>query len=1075
MPERLGAFRIDGRLGAGGMGEVYRGWDERLDRPVAIKHVKADASDPERARQLFRREARAVARIQDAAIVQVYELLEEEDEDWLVMELVEGRSLRQLLADGPFQPRRAVAVARDVAAGLAVAHEAGIVHRDLKVDNVMVTDAGRSKILDFGIYKRMVGEDGSPLTTTISERGSLVGTVTAMSPEQAAGGTVDHRSDLFSFGTLLYELLAGRPPFLGENSHETLSRICLYKETPVRELNPELPESLSQLLTALLEKEPARRPQSAAEVREALDAISAELAGEESATLTPWTWAGTVSPVASDQPTADPWTAGASPRTPSGPTVRTLLLNDLVDSTKLVEKLGDERAASILEHHDRMARDILKANHGRENDKSDGFLMLFERPLDAVRFALGYHAALEEISGQEGVTVSSRVGIHIGEVVLRVNSPDDVARGAKPLEVEGLAKAMAARFMTLAGARQTLISRGVFDLGRRAAVGATDLPEALRWVEHGRYRMKGVEEPVEVFEAGVEGTSQLAAPADTKKVQAVVDDSRLLAGWQAKLVAAVLVLGLLGLAWFFLGKGPEPLAVAVRAPEIGTMDEAADGEIVASALRAALTRMLLNLENVSVTAPDQVDAIEGTSLDVARALAVDEVLTSKLDCTGTLCQVTVDRIRGAGGDVAWGGRFSAPIEGDLLELDNASAQALRRGFPKRPVRAGAPDLSVRAEDYTSYLRVLRQYRDEGRVEETLSALAAIQETSPRFLDAYLLEVDARANRLSVSHDPEDLEAGLAAVEKARGLDPQGQLPLLRLLDVALVGERLEIFEQALIQLEGLAPHDPRVMTQRAFLLERRGEHQEGLRMMRKAARRWGSFIALRTLAAMEYRQGLIDQARRHLLEALELNPGNFDLQTRLAQLELLNGDPRQAAEIYERLTEDSSAFGHLNNLGLAYLLLERYADAATAFRRLNEALPDSPILLLNLADTELLLGNAEESRALYTRILELQADDPIAESWQGLTIRAQSLAHLGQLDEAVAAARKAIRLAPDNPQVAYETALVFALAGEASSAMAGVEQAIEGGYEPRWFRIPWFEVLRDRARFKELVPEDPGG
>jgi len=131
--------------------------------------------------------------------------------------------------------------------------------------------------------------------------------------------------------------------------------------------------------------------------------------------------------------------------------VRTLLLNDLVDSTKMVDALGDERAAKIFEQHDRMARELLKATGGREIDKSDGFLMLFERPMDAVRFALGYHAALEEISERERVTVSSRVGIHVGEVVLRVNSADDVARGAKPLEVEGLAKAMAARFMTLAG------------------------------------------------------------------------------------------------------------------------------------------------------------------------------------------------------------------------------------------------------------------------------------------------------------------------------------------------------------------------------------------------------------------------------------------------------------------------------------------------------------------------------------------------------------------------------------------------------------------------------------------------
>ena len=334
----------------------------------------------------------------------------------------------------------------------------------------MLTAEGEVKILDFGIYKRLQPEDGVPMTTTISKDGRLVGTVTAMSPEQAAGAVVDQRSDLFSLGSLLYELLTGTPPFVGENSHETLSRICLYKETPVHEVNAEVPEVFSQLIGALLEKDPIRRPQSAAEVDQALAEIATGapvlglVSGRWAGTTTASTAMGQATVLTGTQaqlsqgptiparpgetgvptPTAGLWTTGISGIAPgetsSGPVVRTLLLNDLVDSTKLVEALGDERAAQIFEQHDRVARDLLQKNSGREIDKSDGFLMLFERPMDAVRFALGYHAALAEISEQEGVTVASRVGIHVGEVVLRVNTIDDVSRGAKALEVEGLAK-----------------------------------------------------------------------------------------------------------------------------------------------------------------------------------------------------------------------------------------------------------------------------------------------------------------------------------------------------------------------------------------------------------------------------------------------------------------------------------------------------------------------------------------------------------------------------------------------------------------------------------------------------------
>ena len=141
----------------------------------------------------------------------------------------------------------------------------------------------------------------------------------------------------------------------------------------------------------------------------------------------------------------------------SNPAVRTLLLCDLVASTQLVERVGDSTAADLLARHDRVARDLLSTFNGREIDKSDGFLLLFERPIEAVRFALAYQAKLRELGAIFGSAMVSRVGIHLGEVVLRENPPEDVARGAKPLEVEGLAKAVAARVMSLAGNGRILL------------------------------------------------------------------------------------------------------------------------------------------------------------------------------------------------------------------------------------------------------------------------------------------------------------------------------------------------------------------------------------------------------------------------------------------------------------------------------------------------------------------------------------------------------------------------------------------------------------------------------------------
>ena len=198
--------------------------------------------------------------------------------------------------------------------------------------------------------------------------------------------------------------------------------------------------------------------------------------------------------------------------------VLTLLLTDLVDSTRIVSELGDARAAAMMARHDRVARDLLPAHNGREIDKSDGFLHVFEAPTDAVAYALAYHRSLVELSRAEGVSLYARAGMHTGSVRLTWNHEDDIARGAKPCEVEGIAKATAARIMTLAMGGQTLMSADT-----RAAVRAAfaDRPE-LRLVSHGHYRLKGVPEPLELSEVASLAEGVLRPPPDTAKVHRVV-------------------------------------------------------------------------------------------------------------------------------------------------------------------------------------------------------------------------------------------------------------------------------------------------------------------------------------------------------------------------------------------------------------------------------------------------------------------------------------------------------------------------------------------------------------------------
>ena len=218
---------------------------------------------------------------------------------------------------------------------------------------------------------------------------------------------------------------------------------------------------------------------------------------------------------------------------PGGEVLRlaTLLASDLVESTRLIERLGDDRAAEVFRRHDRLARDLLLEFHGREIDKTDGFLLMFGRPTDAVQYAIAYHDHLAELGTELGQRLEARVGIHVGEVVLRENEAADVGRGAKPVEVEGLAKPVVARVMSLGVGRQTLLTHVPFDLARRGTLGTRLADHGLSWLAHGAYLAKGLEDPIEIFEVGRTGLAPLTAPAETEKVRRVPDPDAII-GWR---------------------------------------------------------------------------------------------------------------------------------------------------------------------------------------------------------------------------------------------------------------------------------------------------------------------------------------------------------------------------------------------------------------------------------------------------------------------------------------------------------------------------------------------------------------
>ncbi len=266
--EILGRYRIDARLGAGGMGEVWRAEDMRLRRPVALKVLHGAPTAEESARLL--REARLASQLSHPNIAVIYEIDEVEREGravpFIAMEYVEGRTLAERIAEGPLAAAEALDVASQVASALEAAHARGVVHRDVKPGNVIVDAAGRVKVLDFGLAawrapRGFSGETWSagPAGPTQSIPGAVVGTVAYMSPEQARGGDVDARTDVFSLGVLLWETLAGRRPFEGANAVEILDRVLHADPPPLSRASAGIPPGLEAVVGRMLEKDRERR------------------------------------------------------------------------------------------------------------------------------------------------------------------------------------------------------------------------------------------------------------------------------------------------------------------------------------------------------------------------------------------------------------------------------------------------------------------------------------------------------------------------------------------------------------------------------------------------------------------------------------------------------------------------------------------------------------------------------------------------------------------------------------------------------------------------------------------------
>ena len=281
-------YCIVGKLGKGGMGVVYKAKDTRLDREVALKFLSDGMAQDQQALERFRREAKAASALNHPNICTVYDIGEESGKAFIVMEYLQGTVLKDLIGGHPMELDRLLEISCEIADALAAAHVKNIIHRDVKPANIFMSEDGHTKILDFGLAKIAVPdtEESEFTTLTVTQTGIAIGTLPYMSPEQLHGRGVDHRTDIYSLGAVLYEMATGQGPFVGGTTAELISSILRDTPKPVSGLRAELPMGLERIIERCLAKQPAERYASVRELRGALELLRRETAsGSQSVSM----------------------------------------------------------------------------------------------------------------------------------------------------------------------------------------------------------------------------------------------------------------------------------------------------------------------------------------------------------------------------------------------------------------------------------------------------------------------------------------------------------------------------------------------------------------------------------------------------------------------------------------------------------------------------------------------------------------------------------------------------------------------------------------------------------------------
>ena len=601
--------------------------------------------------------------------------------------------------------------------------------------------------------------------------------------------------------------------------------------------------------------------------------------------------------------------------------LRTIVLCDLVDSTALVERLGDQRAADLFRRHDRLARALIQRHGGREIDKTDGFLLIFERPIQAVAFALDYQRDLADLGQQEGMPLAARIGIHVGDVVVWDNPVDDVRRGAKRTEVEGLVKPVAARLMGLALPRQILLSGTAYDIAHRAQGELGERLEQVRWRTHGRYRFKGVPDLVPVFEVGEDGFAPLCAPAWSGKAH------REMPVWRRPVAIVGEVLALLVLVgvpvWYFLKPAPA-IAFANRDwVVVGDIKNLTGQKTYNESLETAFRVGLEQSRYINVVPQLQVrDSLKRMERDPA-ATAVDRTIGSEVAIREGARALVIPTVAEVGGRVRMTAEIIDPNTQTTVYSDSVDASGEKGMLP------GMDDL-------------LRKMR--GRLGESL---ASVSEASKPLAQITTGNLDAlRAlGKAEEEYGRGKVNEALVLLKEALRLDPKFALAWVRLstLQNAFLGDA----KAARASLQSAFANRERLSAREQLFLDgTMAQYEDANHWIEKwtaAVQLYPDAVAAQQNLGIGYLwyQHQLDEAAPHFMAiANTRHPLRGLSWCALAVIETEKGNDSAAMSHIAKVRELSAVMPHFEDVA-PDLAARRYANVTARLKAVSSSLPDA--------------------------------------------------------------------------------------------------------------------------------------